>query len=250
MLTDKVVILTGGASGIGLAAVEILCRENAKVAFFDIQKDKGEQAVTKLRDKGYEVSFFEVDVTNFEDVSDAVNTVREKYSRIDVLVNNAAIQITSPADETLEEDWDRIFSVNVKGYFLCAKAVLPAMREQKDGVIINIASVQGIMPAPRSSAYASSKGSIITFTKTLALDYGPENIRSVGIAPGSIETPLLHKFYNAEALQQMKLSIPMNRLGKPEEIGELIAFIASGRCGYLSGSTLTADGGLTAYVSA
>ncbi len=248
MLKDKVAVVTGGASGIGNATAEILAREGASVAFIDCQKIKGEETQARLKEKGRAVEFFLGDVSKAEDVERIFEKVVQSRGRIDVLVNNAAVQMNAAAEETNEEDWERIFQVNVKGYYLCAKAVLPVMRRQKSGVIINVTSVQGLMPGSACAAYASSKGAILTFTRTLALDYGPENIRAVAVAPGAIDAPLLHKYNSAEAIQRMKHAIPLNRLGTPEEIGELIAFIASEKCSYLSGNVIVADGGLTSYV--
>ena len=249
MLKDKTIVVTGGASGIGFAAVNAFAGKGANVAFIDLQKEKGEQAREKCAEKGFKVDFYCGDVSESADVERIVGEVIDKRHRIDVLVNNAAVQMNATVEETKEEEWERIFDVNIKGYYLCAKSILPFMRKQKDGVIINLTSVQGIMPCPTSAAYASSKGAIITFTKTLALDYGSDNIRAVAIAPGAIDAPLLHKYNNAETIKKMKLAIPLNRLGKPEEMGELIAFMASGICSYISGSVIVADGGLSSYIS-
>lgn len=229
-----VAIVTGGGSGIGLATTERLRSEGVEVAVLDVA--------------GTDV--IGCDVTAPDEVAAAVGTVLDRFGRIDVLVNNAGIT-GSPAatvlHETPVEEWDRVHAVNVRGPFLCARAVLPTMISQGSGHIITIASVAGLIAFPGRAAYTASKGAAVMLTKSIAVDYARYGVRANAICPGMVYTPMTSwRLDQPELLTAIQNQIPMGRVAKPEEIADAVALLASGRLGYLNGHPLVIDGGLSA----
>ncbi len=250
-LAGKVVLITGGASGIGLAAVKLFLEHGAKVAVADINEKSGKQLVESLVHE--HLAFFKTDITNESDCQKTVQSVLNQFGTIDVLINNAGIEIVSPVHEMTLEDWNHILQVNLTGVFLMSKHTLPHMLEKKSGSIINTGSVGGLVGWPDIPAYNATKGGVIQLTKSMAVDYAAHQIRVNCIAPGIIDTPLNEKSFldnhseSLEVVKKEKAKVnPLLRLGKPEEIAGVMLFLASDLSSYMTGSVVTADGGYTA----
>ena len=236
----RCVVVTGGASGIGQATVTRLVADGFRVAVLDLGDAAGSGAELTLR----------ADVTDPAEVVRAIEQVLAAFGRIDVLVNNAGITGSAQATichETPIEDWDRVLSVNVRGPFLCTRAVLPTMLSQGSGHIITVASVAGLVAFPGRCAYTTSKGAAVLFTKSLAVDYASKGIRANAVCPGFVQTPMTQWRLDVPELRaQVESTIPMGRVAQPEEIAEAIAMLASDRLVYLTGHSLVVDGGATA----
>ncbi|MFS0654018.1 glucose 1-dehydrogenase [Bacillus sp. 179-C3.3 HS] len=250
-MTGKVVLITGGASGIGLAAVKLFLTQGAKVAVADINAQSGTQLLDAIQHE--HLAFFKTDVTNESDCQHTVKAVLEQFGTIDVLINNAGIEIVAPIHEMTLEDWNKILQVNLTGVFLMSKHTLPHMLKKKSGNIINTGSVGGLVGWPDIPAYNATKGGVIQLTKSMAVDYAPYQIRVNCIAPGIIDTPLNEKSFldnhseSLEVIKEEKAKVnPLLRLGKPEEVAGVMLFLASDLSSYMTGSVVTADGGYTA----
>ncbi|MGG0026845.1 SDR family NAD(P)-dependent oxidoreductase [Bacillus safensis subsp. osmophilus] len=250
-IAGKVVLITGGASGIGLAAVKLFLEHGAKVAVADINEDSGKQLVESLPHE--HAAFFKTDITNESDCQKTVQSVLSQFGTIDVLINNAGIEIVSLIHEMTLEDWNHILQVNLTGVFLMSKHTLPHMLEKKSGSIINTGSVGGLVGWPDIPAYNATKGGVIQLTKSMAIDYAAHQIRVNCIAPGIIDTPLNEKSFldnhseSLEVVKKEKAKVnPLLRLGKPEEIAGVMLFLASDLSSYMTGSVVTVDGGYTA----
>jgi len=249
---DKVAIVTGAAKGIGWGIAKVFAQEGAKVAMVDWDKEGGEKSAQEFQQQSYDVLFIHCDVSNEEQVKAMVQTVKDTYGRIDVLVNNAGIGVYKPVLETSSEDWDRCLSVNLKGVFLCSKYVIPHMQEIGNGAIVNISSVHSHATVNGVAPYAASKGGITALTRNMAIDYGP-TIRVNAIAPGWVLTPLIQSIfdsYDDPAAQQKAVENRqvMKRIGRPEDIGYAAAFLASDEADFITGTQLFVDGGLTAQL--
>lgn len=238
-MKDKVVIITGGARGIGAASVDVFMEAGAQVAVLD--RIKGEY----WKQQPF---YLECDVTNEKMIGNCVAQVLEKWGRIDVLVNNAGIQRYGTVTETDSDAWDEVMNVNLKSMFLCAKAVLPFMEKNKAGVIINVSSVQAFNSQQRVAAYTTSKTAILGLTRSIAVDYAP-SIRCVAVCPGTVDTEMLR---DAIALsedpaavlrecEQMHLS---QRIAKPSEVADLIFYLSSEKAAFMTGQAVRIDGGL------
>ena len=236
----RCVVVTGGASGIGRATVTRLVADGFRVAVLDLGDSAGSGAELTLR----------ADVTDPAEVESAIEQVLAAFGRIDVLVNNAGITGSAKATvchETPVQDWDRVLSVNVRGPFLCSRAVLPTMLSQGSGHIITVASVAGLVAFPGRCAYTTSKGAAVLFTKSLAVDYASKGIRANAVCPGFVQTPMTQWRLDVPELRaQVESTIPMGRVAQPEEIAEAIAMLASDTLVYLTGHALVVDGGATA----
>jgi 3-oxoacyl-[acyl-carrier protein] reductase len=239
---NKVALITGGAQGIGKEIAVSFAKSKAKVILFDVQEDKLFLAKNDLS-RYSETEYFKVDVTNLKEVEDAVNKIIDKFSRIDILVNKAGITRDNLLLRLKEEDWDKVIAINLKGVFNCSKAVSKFMLKQRSGSIINIASVIGIMGNAGQANYAASKGGIIAFTKSSAKEFASRNIRVNAIAPGFIETEMTKKL-SEDVIKSYRQAIPLNRMGKPEDVADLCLFLASDLSGYITGQTIQVDGGL------
>lgn len=226
-LDKKVALITGGSSGIGKAIAKRFLNEGAKVVIFDMVKPD------------YDVDFYQVDVSNEEQIKKAF----EKIEDLDIVVNNAGIYFQTSVEETSEEQLDKIIGVNFKGAYLISKYALPLIKKSK-GNVINISSVVGIIPDPTSPAYCSTKAALIMLTKCMAREYGVKGVRVNAILPGPIDTPLLRRFLSSEeSIQKYAALNPMGRIGKPEEIANVAAFLASDEASYVTGGIYSVDGG-------
>jgi len=246
-LKNKVAIITGARRGIGRSHALTLAKAEAKVVVADISQEDCQKVVDEIKKAKGEALAVKCDVTKKEEVDNMVKAAVEKWGKVDILVNNAGICQFKPFLELTEEEWDRTLDINLKGYFLCAQAAAKEMVKQKSGVIINIASVamgqQGI-GFPNIVHYCASKGGIVGMTEALAVELAPFNIRVNAIAPGMIETPMIDPVkQDSKTMEAMLARVPMHRVGKPEEVSNLVLFLASNESSYMTGSTVIIDGG-------
>jgi 2-dehydro-3-deoxy-L-rhamnonate dehydrogenase (NAD+) len=242
----KTAIVTGAAQGIGKAIAARLLKDGFAVAIADIEQAAADRAVSELAKAG-EAFPLRVDVTNPESVHAMVQDILERGSSIDVLVNNAGIAgKAAPVAEYPEDEWRRVLAVNLNGVFYCCKAVLPSMLERKSGRIINVASISGKEGNPNMSAYSSSKAAVIGFTKALAKEVATRGVYVNCITPAVIETELLAQLTD-EAVNYMIAKIPMNRVGKPEEVAALVSWLASEECSFSTGAVFDISGGRATY---
>lgn len=242
-LKDKVAIITGGASGIGLAACRRFVEEGAKVVLSDYDAEKGKEEAKKLQDEGYDVQFVQVDVANMKSVRELMDRTLNMYGRIDVLVNNAGITQDATLLKMTEEQFDRVIDVNLKGVFYCTKAVAPIMVEQGKGKIINTSSVVGVYGNFGQTNYAASKSAVIGMTKTWAKELGRKGINVNAVAPGFIATPMVQKMPE-KVLEKMKGNVSLARLGDPNDVANAYLFLASDESDYVHGHVLHVDGGI------
>ena len=244
-LDGKVAIVTGASQGIGRGIALALAREGAKVVVSDII-DKITDVSKEIEDLGSEALAVKANVVSSGDTEEMAKAAIDKFGRIDILVNNAGIYPFESLVEMREEDFDKVIGVNLKGVFNSTKAVLPKMIEQKSGNIVNIASIAGAVVGYLNLAhYSTSKGGVLGFTRAAALELAQYGIRVNAIAPGAIETPGIKKVMEEKALKQFEQTIPQRRIGKPEDIANLVVFLASDESSYITGQLITADGGLT-----
>jgi NAD(P)-dependent dehydrogenase (short-subunit alcohol dehydrogenase family) len=252
-LENKVAIVTGGAQGIGQAIVEKLCSEGAHVVFFDRDRDRGNTTSRSMAAtfSARPPQFLPCDVTLATQVKAAVASVLSKHSTIDVLVNNAGVTAYFDAAEMTEAQWDSVFAVDLKGVWLCTRYVLPAMRKARSGSIVNIASVHARMTHKGMFPYAAAKSGVIGLTRSLALDEGPHGIRVNAVSPGVTRTQLLEEYFShqpdpPEAQRKLLDVHPLERIGTPAEIANVVAFLASDEASYMTGAEVPVDGGLSA----
>ena len=256
MTRDKVVIVSGGAHGIGEAAALAFAREGYRVAVADVNRSAGERVEERIRSQSCEATFICADISRAEDAQEVVRRTVAAFGGVDVLFNNAGIQPAESyktAEQLDEAVWDRVMDVNVKGCFLLSKYAIPEMRKRGGGVIVNNASVQGLQSQKLVPVYAASKGAVLSLTRNLALDYAAENIRAVAICPGSVDTPMLRASAElaSPADSQGMLAAwgrkhPLGRIARPEEIAEVVVFLASDKASFITGEYVCVDGGLMA----
>lgn len=252
-LEAKVVILTGGTSGIGRAAVRLFCREGAKVVIGARNEEAGASVVQEVQEEGRgEALFIKTDVSVPEQVENLVNETIKSYGRIDVLYGNSGVLPTSTAPDTTLETWRRCIDVNLSGNFYLAKYGIPALIETGGKTILFTGSELGTVGASAMVAYCASKGGVINMTRALAIDCAPYGIRVNCLAPGPIETPMLRKMFddaeNPDEYERIQTEpILLKRFGTPEEIAEVALFLASDASSYMTGAVVIADGGATAW---
>jgi meso-butanediol dehydrogenase/(S,S)-butanediol dehydrogenase/diacetyl reductase len=249
-LTGKVALVTGAGHGIGRACAQRLGQEGARLAVADIRAAAAEETVRLLREDGIEAGAWTADVSDPPQVEAMVASVLGHYGAIDILHANAGVLIAGTVETQTIEEWDRTFSVNVRGIFLTARAVIPGMRAQGSGTIINTASISGMIGEPSLAAYNASKGAVINLTRQMAAEYARAGIRVNCICPGWIETgfnaPVLDKLTPEELRRMIDTWIPLGRQGTADDIAPSVAFLASDDARYITGHALVIDGGLTA----
>ncbi|MEW5880466.1 MAG: 3-oxoacyl-ACP reductase FabG [Pseudomonadota bacterium] len=247
-LKGKVAIVTGGAQGIGLATARKFLDEGATVAICDVRKPAIDAAVDELKanaaGRAAPVEGYVVDVTKRPQIDAMVEQVRARHGRVDVLVNNAGITLDARLQKMTDEQFDKVIAVNLKGTYNCAQAVVDTMVTQGFGVILNASSVVGLHGNYGQTNYAASKFGVIGFVKTWARELGPKGIRCNAVCPGFIATPILHTIPD-KVMAQMTERVPMKRLGRPEEVANLYAFLASDEASYINGAVIEVTGGLT-----
>jgi len=243
MLEGKVAVITGAARGIGLAIAKKLAEAGAAVALVDIRSGDAEDAAHELREAGHQAMGLAADVTDQAQVQSMVQAVLEQWGRIDILVNNAGIAPMTPLAEITVEEWDLVLGVNLKGTFLCSQAIIPALREQGSGKIINISSSAGQMGGLAVGAhYSASKAGILGLTKTLARNLAP-NVQVNAIAPGTTESEMTRE-WGEETIAGIVRQIPAGRLGHPSDVAAAVLFLASDESSFITGQTLSVNGGL------
>lgn len=251
-LKDKVIIVTGGSLGIGKSACQVMAREGAHIAITDILDDDGRKLMEEIVSDGNSAQFWHLDVSDEEEVKKVFSEVKEKYGKIDVLVNNAGISgMNKPTDQISLEDWQKVMDINVNGVFLCTKHVIPYMRANGSGSIINLSSIYGIIGAADIPAYHASKGAVRLMTKNDALIYAKENIRVNSVHPAFIWTPLVEAMAreSEKGVEGFRSEIeslhPVGHVGEPEDVAWGIVYLASDEAKFLTGSELVIDGGYT-----
>ncbi|MFP7231346.1 dihydroanticapsin 7-dehydrogenase [Bacillus subtilis] len=250
-LIDKTVLITGGASGIGYAAVQAFLGQQANVVVADIDEAQGIAMIRK--ENNDRLHFIRTDITDEAACQQAVQSAIDTFGGLDVLINNAGIEIVAPIHEMELSDWNKVLQVNLTGTFLMSKHALKHMLAAGKGNIINTCSVGGLVAWPDIPAYNASKGGVLQLTRSMAVDYAKHQIRVNCVCPGIIDTPLNEKSFlennegTLEEIKKEKAKVnPLLRLGKPEEIANVILFLASDLSSYMTGSAITADGGYTA----
>jgi 3-oxoacyl-[acyl-carrier protein] reductase len=243
-LAGKVSVITGAAQGIGLATALKFAHEGAIVIVCDVKQAAVDDAVKQCQAIGAQALGFVVDVTQREMVDATVKAVLDKFGRIDVLVNNAGITQDARLQKMTLEQFDRVIDVNLRGVFHCAQAVTGAMVVQGGGVILNASSVVGIYGNFGQTNYAATKFGVIGFTKTWSRELGPKGIRVNAVAPGFIQTPILSTIPE-KVIHEMTERVPLKRLGQPEDIANVYAFLASDEAAYINGTVIEVAGGLT-----
>ena len=243
-LDGRVAIVTGAGGGLGGGICSALTQAGAAVAAVDVEGEKAEQVAESVSHEGARCLAFETDVSDRSSVEEMAKRVTGEFGGVDILVNNAAIYPSRPWTEITEEEWDEVLAVNLKGYFLCARAAYPHMRGRGQGRVINVASITFFIGFANLLDYVSSKGGVVGFTRTLAREVGPEGVTVNAISPGAFPTDAekIHpdpEGYNRWVLDQQSIK----RRGTPEDIGNLVAFLGSDAASFITGQTVEIDGG-------
>ncbi len=246
-LKNKVALITGARQGMGKSHAIVLAKQGVKVVVTDINQADCQKVVDEIKNSGGEAVAFKLDVSKKSEVESVVTEIVKQFGRLDILINNAGIAQFKPFLELTEEEWDKTIDINLKGEFLCAQAAARIMKEQGGGVIINIGSVamgQQGFGMPNIAHFCASKGGIAAMTEALAVELAPFNIRVNAIAPGLIETPMIDTVKSDPKMMEGLLQrVPLKRVGRSEEVSELVAFLASDSSSYMTGSVVIIDGG-------
>jgi NAD(P)-dependent dehydrogenase (short-subunit alcohol dehydrogenase family) len=245
-LEGKTVIITGISSGIGRVTAILFANEGANVVGADINSDEGFNVIETIRKSGGKAIFVKSDVSKLDDVKELVSRALE-FKKIDVLFNNAGVEVVKKLEDTTEEEWDRTIDVNLKSAFLCSKFAIPEIRKTGGGVIINNSSAAALVGS-FSPVYSASKGGIVALTKSLAVELAADNIRVNCICPGAIETPMLQRVIekqgDPEFIRKTRInSYPMGRFGRPEEVAQTALFLACDTSSFVTGTAVVVDGG-------
>jgi len=243
-LVDKVSIITGAGSGIGQATAAKFAREGARVAVCDVNESAAHRVAKQINDSGGEAIHFHVDVTDKDSIARMVEAVMARWGRIDTLVNNAGIVQDAQLKKMTEDQFDRVIDVNLKGVYNCTRAVVDIMLHQHSGCILNASSIVGLHGNFGQTNYAASKFAVIGMMKTWARELARKGIRANAICPGFIETPIL-KSMPHKVVAMMEDKVPMGRLGRPEEIANTYAWLASDEASYINGAVIEVSGGVT-----
>jgi NAD(P)-dependent dehydrogenase (short-subunit alcohol dehydrogenase family) len=248
-LDGKVALVTGGSSGIGRATALTFAREGARVVVADAQQDGGHQTVHMIQESSGEATFVPVDVTRVADVEAMIAKAVQTYGRLDCAYNNAGVgsRARAPLADYPEEDWHRIIAINLTGVWLCMKYEIPQMLQQGGGAIVNTASIAGLAGLAETSAYVASKHGVVGITRTAALEYGRQGIRVNCVCPGYIRTPMTaQSMSDPDRLAQMIAREPIGRVGNPEEVAAAVMWLCSDAASFVTGHTMTVDGGYMA----
>jgi len=242
-LKDKVALITGGARGIGQAIAMTFAREGADVVIADVNFEIAQETALEIEGLGFKAMALGIDVTTYDKVEEGINKILDKKGKVDILVNNAGITKDNLLLRMSQVDWDAVINVNLKGTFNCIKAVSRPMVKQRSGRIISIASIIGLIGNPGQANYAASKAGIIALTKTVAKELASRNINANAVAPGFIQTEMTSKLPE-DIKKKMLEAIPLAKLGTPQDVANVCLFLASEESSYITGQTITIDGGM------
>lgn len=242
-LQGKIAVITGGSNGIGKATVQKFAREGAVVIIWDVVQEAGENLANELQGHGQNVYFAKVDTTDDKAVEKATAEIVKTHNRIDILINNAGITRDSTLLKMTQEQWNQVIDVNLTGVYNCTRNIAPIMAENSFGVILNASSVVGLYGNFGQTNYAATKAGVIGMTQTWARELGRKGIRVNAVAPGFILTDMVRAMPE-EVLAKMAAKVPLQELGKPEDIANVYAFLASDEARYISGATISVDGGI------
>lgn len=247
-MSNKVMIVSGGASGLGRAAAVKFAKNGYNITLIDIDEEKGKQAEREIKDLGQDAVFCLCDISDKDQVKKAAQVTKERFGRADVLINNAGLEIRGSILQCTEEDWNRTYDINLKGIYYMSKAFVPSIVEQGGGAIVNTGSILGYRTVGERAAYSSSKGAIDTLTRAMAFDLAEKNIRVNCVAPGAIDTPLLRGSINdspdpKETERILGSNSVFQRMGTPEEVANVMYFLASDEASFVTGATYFVDGG-------
>jgi 3-oxoacyl-[acyl-carrier protein] reductase len=243
-LENKVAIITGGAAGLGKAGAQLFASEGAQVYIWDLNEEAAAETIKEIEDNGGKASFMKVNTAVMAEVSSAVETIIEKDGKVDVLVNNAGITRDATLLKMTEEQWSQVIDVNLSGVFNCTKCVAPHMIANGFGRIINTSSVVALYGNFGQTNYVATKSGLIGMTKTWSRELGRKGVNVNAVAPGFIATDMVMKMPE-KVLDAMKAKVPLQRLGKPEEIAKAYLFLASDDSTYVNGTVISVDGGMT-----
>jgi NAD(P)-dependent dehydrogenase (short-subunit alcohol dehydrogenase family) len=259
-LADKVAIVTGAGQGIGAATARRMASEGANVVVSDLNEETGGAVAQGIRDAGGEATYARADVSNVDDVKALMAAAQDAYGRLDILHNNAGVHETNfttteaQSFELPEEIWDKVIAINLKGTWMCSKYAAPLLAEAGGGAIVNAASIGGLVGYPMGAAYGPSKAGVVQLTRVMALELAPQGTRVNCYAPGNTDTPMVSKYYDTappgeqEMIKQQLLGTHMfPRLGEPDEVANLVVFLASDEASMMTGACVTIDLGTTAW---
>ena len=248
-VNGKSVIITGAGGGLGSVMAQLLCKNGASVLILDLDEDKGAAVAEEIKAAGGNAWFRKADVTNEDDWKSAVDFLSQTTGKVDVLINNAGINIRKPIEQMNLDEWCTVMKVNTGSVFLGCKAVIPRMREQGGGSIINISSVCGLIGHQYTpEAYTASKGAVTLLTKSVASRYAKDGIRCNSIHPSTVDTPLVQVLFKDPARKAERLGeVPLGRLATSDDVANAVLFLASDEASFINGAALTVDGGVTCY---
>jgi NAD(P)-dependent dehydrogenase (short-subunit alcohol dehydrogenase family) len=261
MLEGKVAIVTGAGQGIGAATAKRMAEEGASVVVSDINEETGAAVVDAVTGAGGNAVFARADVSQVADVRALMDAAVSAFGRLDILHNNAGVHETNftmqaQSHELPEEVWDKVIAINLRGPWICSKYAAPLLKEAGGGVIVNAASIGGLVGYPMGGAYGPSKAGLVQLTRVMAIELAPQNTRVVCYAPGNTDTPMVQKYYNQPGLsdeekrmvqEQLLGTHLIPRLAEPEEVADLVVYLASDRASMINGSCIVIDGGTTAW---
>jgi NAD(P)-dependent dehydrogenase (short-subunit alcohol dehydrogenase family) len=251
-LKGKVALITGASSGMGKSAALLFASEGAKVIVnYAHSPEKADEVVSAIKRAGGEAVSIAADISKEDSIIVMVDSALKKFGKIDILYNNAGIELQKPVTATTEDEWNNVLDTNLKGMFLCCKHIIPIMVKNGSGSIINTASVAGLAGTSNLVAYSASKGGVIALTRALAIEHAPDKIRVNAICPGAIDTPMIRRFIEAspdpKAMEaQLATMHPLGRMGQPEDVAKLALFLASDESSFMTGAIIPIDGGYTA----
>jgi len=250
-LKDRIAVITGAGSGIGQVTARLFAQEGARIAAADINAAGGEETCGLISGEGGEAIFVQTDVARVAEAEKLMRTVKERFGRIDVVVNNAGVELPRSLLDTSEEDWERVVSIDLKGVYFVSKYAVAEMIKTGGGAIVNISSGAGILGFPMMTAYCAAKGGVVALTRAVAIEYAAHNIRVNCVCPGVVDTPMSRGFFDslpnpAEVRHMYEEQTPVKRFARPEEIARTVLFLASEDASYLTGAIIPVDGGFSA----
>ncbi|MGM0460191.1 MAG: SDR family NAD(P)-dependent oxidoreductase [Bacteroidota bacterium] len=251
-LKNKTAVVTGGAKGIGKSIARVFALQGADVHIVDREEKESVETVREITGEGGSARFHLADVVNQNELTDLFRHIYDEKQRLNILVNNAGISAIGKLENTTEDDFDRVYSVNVKGVYNCAFAAIEKMKQTGGGVILNMASVVSVMGIPERFAYSTSKGAVLSMTYSIARDYLDDNVRCNAISPARVHTPFVDGYLEQhypekekEMFEELSKTQPIGRMGKPDEIAALALYLCSDEAGFITGSNFPIDGGFT-----